>query len=113
MNQLRRHATDFGFGQLSCAISRETKAKCSDEPQLGRLAIVLEDLEKLSVRVLRNDTELSFGLEIFNHLNDIGVRKVGQDAYLLPQALQVLLRLAVLRDKFHGYGVRRASERVR
>jgi hypothetical protein len=66
------------------------------------LAVVLKDLKQLPVRIFRNNAELSFGFEILYHLDDVGVRQVGQDADLLPQTLQVLLRLTMLWDELHG-----------
>jgi hypothetical protein len=69
----------------------------------GGLAIVFENLEELSVSVFSYNAELSFGLEILDHLYDVGVREVGQDANLLPQAFQILFRLTVFRNELHGH----------
>jgi hypothetical protein len=70
---------------------------------LRQLAVIFEDFKELSMSIFRHHAKLGFGLEVFDHLDDVGVRKVGQDPDLLPKAFQVLFRLAVLWNELHGH----------
>jgi hypothetical protein len=111
-HELRRNAPHLSLGQLPCSNVSKTQAECGYktgmQARTAQRAVVLEYLKQLPVRVFRNDAKLSFGFEVLYHLDDVGVGEGGQDADLLAQALQVLLRLAVLWDELHSDGLGRA-----
>ena len=69
---------------------------------LGKALVILQDLEELALRELGDDAKLSLGLERIHHADDVVVLQPAENLDLLAQGLDVLLRLAVLRDELHG-----------
>ena len=66
---------------------------------LGQAAVGLEHLEELALRKLGDDAHLGVGLEVVEHQHDVLVAQRAQDLDLLPQRRVVLLRPAALRDE--------------
>ena len=98
-NVLRLHvAVDDAVGVEVVERSNELLADFR-HAGFGELVVVLQNLEKLAMRELRDDDELGLRLEGVEHLDDVLVPQVPEDLDLLPQVLNILLRLPLLHDE--------------
>ena len=57
---------------------------------------------KVTLGKLSDHAEVGWRFKIIQHADDVLMAQRAEDLNLLPQALDVLLRLAVLHDELHG-----------
>ena len=66
--------------------------------------IVLQNIKQLSLRVFRNDTEVTFRFKGIKHEDNVLMVQLSQNTDLLTKVLNVLFTLSVFVYKLHGHG---------